>query len=458
MKKQTDLYLQFIGAAGTVTGSKTLLATAKHKILIDCGLFQGLKDLRALNWQNLPVKASSIEHVILTHAHLDHCGYIPALVKAGFKGKIYCTPETKEIAEIILLDSAKIQTEDAEKANKFGYSKHETAVPLYDVNHVAKAMKHFETREYGEWTYVNDEMKFSFRNSGHIQGSSFVIVHVHDKKIVFSGDLGRSKPLLQQPADKLPEADYLVLESTYGDRIHPDISPYEELKHIVRRALRRGGNIIIPSFAVERAQEVMMILGKLMYEGEIPEVPVYLDSPMGVSVTKIMSEGSDWVDKNKDLVSFMEQKIRLVRDSGESLGVLASRKKKIIIAGSGMITGGRVLQYLEKYISDEKTTVVLVGFQAVGTRGRDLEEGAKEIKFYGKFHSVKADIVKVDSLSSHADQSEMLSWLKKAEALPKKIFLNHGEPHAQQIFRVKLCTELDTNVYVPTLNEKVCLD
>lgn len=440
--------LRFLGAAGTVTGSKTLLEHGEKRILIDCGLFQGLKDLRLKNRAPFPVQPGSIETVLLTHAHLDHCGYLPLLVKNGFSGEIHCTVPTKGLAGIILKDSGKIQEEEAERANRHGYTKHQPAEPLYTVKDVEECLPFFATHQYHEWVILDEFSKFQFRNAGHILGSAMVELRVEGKTILFTGDLGRQHPILLAPPETVPQADVLILESTYGNRLHSDNNAKEELAEIIRETFEKKGILLIPTFAVERAQEILYLLSELKAEDRLPGIPVYLDSPMGVSVTELMMDLPGWQDLSKEEIAAIEKVVYLVTDVKTSKMVVADTRPKIVLAGSGMITGGRILHYLDKYISDERNTVLLVGFQAAGTRGRSLEEGAEEVKFFGQYHRIKAEIRKITSLSAHADRSEIMAWLKKFEKAPRQVFINHGEPHASDALRVKIQHELGWNCQV----------
>lgn len=440
--------LQFLGAAGTVTGSKTIIEYGGKRILVDCGLFQGLKDLRLQNREKFLVDPETIETLLLTHAHLDHCGYIPLLVKKGFHGDIHCTEPTEDLTEIILKDSAKIQEEEAERANTHGYSKHSPAKPLYDLKDVAKCKPLFVTHNYHEWVILDEFAKFQFRNAGHILGSAMVELRIEDKTFLFTGDLGRTKPLLLAPPEHPKSADVLVIESTYGDRLHDEKDAREELHDVIMETVHKGGILMIPTFAVERAQELLYLLSRLKRDGRLPGIPVYLDSPMGVSATEVMMKSPGWHSLSKEEVGEMDSVVRLITDANTSRSVVADTRPKIVLAGSGMITGGRIIHYLNRYLDEERNTVLLAGFQAAGTRGRALEEGATELKFFGQYHPVKAEIRKITSLSAHADQGEIMDWLKHFEKAPEQVFINHGEPHASDALRVKIEHELGWNVQV----------
>jgi metallo-beta-lactamase family protein len=454
---KSEFKITFLGGAGTVTGSKILIETIEKRILVDCGLFQGLKELRLLNWAPFPVDPSTIDELILTHAHLDHCGYIPLLVKKGFKGPIHCTEPTKELTEIILLDSAKIQEEDAERANKHEYTKHKKAEPLYKIIDVVDALKQFETHDLHEWVILNEELKFQLVNNGHILGSAFVDLRVDDKKIIFSGDIGRSKPMLLYPPKKIKEADYIILESTYGDRIHSTGNEKEELIQIIEETYERKGILMIPSFAVERTQELIYLLHQLKDTDRLPNLPIYLDSPMGVNSTNVYNSYADWQNLSHYELSRMYEDITFINDFEHSRAIVADKHPKIVIAGSGMMEGGRILHYMNNHIENERNTLLFVGFQGEGTRGRALIEGATEVKFFGEYRQVKCQIRSISSLSAHGDQMEMIDWLRNFEKAPTALFLNHGEPHQTDAFRVKINYELGWEAKIPKLNSEYIL-
>lgn len=451
-----QLSLKFLGGAGTVTGSKTLVNFNNQKILVDCGLFQGVKSLRKQNWADFD-EASEISDVILTHAHLDHCGYLPKLVKQGFTGAIHCTPVTARLAEIILLDSAKIQEEDAEQANRKHYSKHNPAKPLYTSKDVHKCLQQFQPHEYGEWMVAGPDLRFQFIANGHIPGSGMVELHAGEKVIIFSGDLGRLKPLIMPKPKNLPPCELLILESTYGDRLHSTLDPFEQLGDAINKAHRRKGQVLIPSFAVERSQEIIYLLLKLMHERKIPKQKIYLDSPMAAAVTEVLIGFYDFL-RDPELHHILMNQLEVVSDHRASRTIVNMMEPKIVIAGSGMITGGRILHHLEAHISDPKTMVILPGFQALGTRGHSLANSTTEVKFFGKYHAVKAEIIQLGGLSAHADREEIVEWLKMAEQLPGRIVLNHGEPHASDSLRVKLEHEFGLPVRVASANMEMVLD
>ena len=443
--------LSFLGAAGTVTGSKHLLEGDGKKILVDCGLFQGLKKLRQLNWNYLPANASEIDCVVLTHGHLDHTGFLPRLVDMGFRGPIYGTSPTLEIAEIILRDSARLQEEEAERANRGGYSKHHPAKPLYTSEDVSRTLEMFTEVPEGEWITVADSIPARFQYNGHIIGATFIELDLEGKRFVFSGDVGRLHDPLMRPPKKPERGDVILIESTYGDRRHPENSVKEDLAEIVNSTVAAGGTLIIPSFAVERTQTLMYLLWQLYREGKIPDIPMIMDSPMGRNVLRVFQHNLDWHKLNPRDCAIMCGRFRIVEEYSETEQIINDRQPKIVIAGSGMITGGRVLSYLLDYIGKPETTVLLVGYQAEGTRGRALLDGAEEIKFYGRYHQVQARIASVSGLSSHADQHELLDWLSNIENQPETVYMVHGEPCAADALRLKIHDTYGWDTEVPEL-------
>lgn len=448
-----NLQIQFLGGAETVTGSKILITYQGKRILIDCGLFQGVKKLRLLNWKAFPIPPESIDAILLTHAHLDHCGYIPVLVKNGFKGEIHCTYPTVDLAEIILKDSGKIQEEEAERANLYGYTRHKPAKPLYTIKDALRSMPLFIPHNYKEWVILGGDMKFCLRNSGHILGAAMIELKVGKKKLIFSGDIGREKNLLLHHRSAIKTADLVVMESTYGDRFHPTASSKEELRAIIQATYRKKGILFIPTFAVERAQELLFLLAELKASHEIPNLPIYLDSPMGVDATRVILKNSEWHKLDEPSALALSNVGHLISDAATSRKIVADKAPKIVLAGSGMITGGRILHYLNNHIQSPRNTILLVGFQAEGTRGRSLLEGATELKFFGQYHQVGAEVQVIHSLSAHADQRELLTWLRHFESPPKQLLLNHGELHQANALRVKIEHELGWNVQIATTDK-----
>lgn len=453
-----SITLQSLGGAETVTGSKHLLKTPELTLLIDCGLFQGVKYLREQNWKSLNTDISEIDALILTHAHLDHCGYIPLLVKNGFKGKIYMTSPTKELTKLILLDSAKLQEEDAEKANRHHYTKHHPAKPLYTVNDTEKAFNQFVIVNENEEIKLSNHVHFRFKPCGHIIGACSVEVVCFEKTIIFSGDIGRNHSAILPAPDFFTHADFLVMESTYGDRLHDNTDLYDELEHWINITVKNHGNIIIPSFAVGRAQEIIYILHQLKKQNRIPfNIPIVLDSPMAASATDIMLHYANYTTIDQQEWLEIIQHITINREYERTRKIIQDKKSKIIIAGSGMVTGGRVLEYLKHDIGNSRNTVLIVGFQAEGTRGRALLNRTHELKMHGKFYPVKANIVEITGLSAHADQSELMEWIKKYENPPKQIMLVHGELSALEALRVKIQTELQIPVTIMMKDQEVVL-
>jgi metallo-beta-lactamase family protein len=453
-----SLYIHFLGAAGTVTGSKYLIETPNKKVLVDCGLFQGLKSFRLHNWEYLPVNIHEINFVLLTHGHLDHVGYLPRLIKAGFKGKIYGTEPTLDIAEIVLKDTAKIQEEEAAHANKHGYSKHNPAEALYDLKDVEKTLPHFCVIKPDEWIDFSDDMKARFQTNGHILGSTFIEIHIAGKKLVFSGDVGQDEDLLLPPPKHPKEADIVFIESTYGDRLHPKEDIKERVKKVILETVAKGGNVIIPSFAVERTQTLMYLLWQLRRENAIPDIPFIMDSPMGNNVLDVFEKHLSWHKLSKADCIEMCKLFKLVKEFKETLAVIATPYPKVIIAGSGMVAGGRVLSYLQEYVGRPETTVLFVGYQAEGTRGRRMQEGTHEIKIFGKYYEVKAHIETIHGLSAHGDQKDLLEWLSEIKTPPQKVFIVHGESQAADAFRAKLHDTCGWNCIVPKLYDIVEID
>ncbi|RXJ49449.1 MBL fold metallo-hydrolase RNA specificity domain-containing protein [Gelidibacter gilvus] len=443
----------FLGASGVVTGSKFLIETSEKNILIDCGMFQGLKELRELNWTDLPIDVSAIDVVLLTHGHLDHVGYLPRLVKQGYQGKIIGTGPTLAIAEIILKDSAKIHEEEAAKANDEKYTKHSPALPFYTVAEAERTIRLFQVEMADKWIVLSEHISYRFQYNGHILGATFIELDVNSKRFVFSGDIGRNDDyLLEDP--KRPEwADFLFIESTYGNKLHPEEDVEQVLTDIIIETIHKKGNLIIPSFAVERLQTLMYILWKLYQKNKIPNIPIFVDSPMGNNVLNVFRQFPKWHKLSDSDYNAMCNHVNIIQSYKETWETIDDKRSKIVIAGSGMVTGGRVLTYLQQLIDKSSTTVLLVGYQAEGTRGRQLFDGAHEIRFSGKYHPVKATIKHIESLSAHADQGELLHWMGAIKNNPEKVYLIHGEPAALDAFRVKITNTYKWHVHIPKLNE-----
>lgn len=450
--------LHFWGAAGCVTGSKFLLETPNSKILIDCGLFQGLKEKRLLNRNPWPISPEQIDAVVLTHGHLDHVGQLPRLVRDGFRGPIYATSPTIEVARIILEDSAEIQVEEAEKAAQEGYSKHQKPEPLYTPADVEACLPLFKTIPQDQWHGLGTGLKLRFRYNGHILGATFVELDANGKRFVFSGDIGRRQDRLMFPPERPDSADVLILESTYGNRLHPEMDMEETLTEEILAAIRDRGTCIIPSFAVERLQTVMVLLWELKQKNKIPaSLPIYVDSPMGADVWNLFSRFPEWHRIPSNQVRAMRNAMVLITDYRDTWRAIDDTRPKVVVAGSGMLSGGRVLTYLSRLLDKPETRIVLVGYQAEGTRGRNLMEGAHELKIFGKYVAVKAHYRNLEALSAHADQADLLWWLSNLKQAPQQLFLVHGESTAQDALRIKISEVLGWQAQMPHLLDVVPL-
>ncbi|MDO6518656.1 MBL fold metallo-hydrolase RNA specificity domain-containing protein [Zobellia uliginosa] len=445
--------IHFLGASGTVTGSKFYLETPELNVMVDCGMYQGLKELRQLNWEPVPIDASKIDVVLLTHGHLDHTGYLPRLVMEGFRGKIIATPPTLAITEIILLDSAKIHEEEAERANKEGYSKHHPAKPFYSIREAERAISLFSYGEKDQWISLSEHLRLRFKYNGHIIGATFIELEIFGKLFVFSGDIGREHDILLAPPEHPKWADYLFVESTYGNKLHPQEDVEEILVDLVTETINQRGNLIIPSFAVERLQSLMYVLWQLFKKNRIPNIPIFIDSPMGNNVLSVFERFPEWHKLSSKEYQSMCKHFNIISSYADTWKTIDDPRPKIVIAGSGMVTGGRVLTYLKQLMRHSSTTVLLVGYQAEGTRGRQLLEGAYELKLFGKYYPVKSKIRHLESLSAHADQKELLHWMEDIKNIPETVFLIHGEPTALDAFRVKIGDVHNWHVHIPKLNE-----
>jgi len=441
-KVRTSMRLSFLGAAGTVTGSKYLLEAAGRRILIDCGLFQGLKALRLRNWDRLAVPADRVDAVILTHAHLDHSGYLPLLVRKGFKGPIYCTAATKDLCAILLPDSGRLQEKDAEYANRHGFSKHKPALPLYTKADAAACLGQFVPRSFDAPFETWSDLKVCFRPAGHILGAAFIELDVGGRSLVFSGDLGRSGSRTMVDPAPLRKADYLVVESTYGDRLHDAVDPEDRLAEIITQTTGRGGVVLIPTFAVGRAQSLLYHLRRLKAGRRIPDVPVFLDSPMAVDASEIFCAHAGEHRLGPDECRALCNVAHYVNDAEESKALDRDRMPKIILAASGMATGGRVLHHLKVFAPDPKSTILFAGFQAAGTRGAAMLAGAQTIKIHGEQVAVRAEVANMGMLSAHADRKEILAWLRTLQTPPQHTFITHGEPEAALALQNAIQAEL----------------
>ncbi len=449
--------IQFIGATGTVTGSKYLLISHLQKFLVDCGLFQGLKQLRLRNWAPLPFKPSEIKNVLLTHAHIDHTGYIPLLVKNGFHGKIYCSHGTAELCKILLPDSGYLQEEDARFANKHGFSKHKPALPLYTRKDAEESLKYFHPLDFEHPFELEKDLSFTLFQAGHILGASMIKVTQGKTSLLFTGDLGRPHDIIMNPPAIIKETDYLVIESTYGDRLHAIRDPKEELAEVINRTAHRGGVLIIPAFAVGRAQAVLYLIYQLKNEKKIPDLPVFLDSPMAKDATNLYcSVGAEHRLSTLECSS-MCRSAKIINTPDESKALDVGQTPKIIITASGMATGGRVVHHLKTFISDPKNTVLFTGYQAAGTRGEALIHGTERIKVHGEYYPVRAEIVLQDSLSAHADYQEILEWLRNFKRPPKEVFITHGELLQANALSLKIQDKFGWKCHVPGYLEIVDL-
>jgi metallo-beta-lactamase family protein len=465
--------LTFIGAARTVTGSKHMLEVGGRRLLVDCGLFQGLKDLRERNWHPLPIRASEIETVVLTHAHLDHSGYLPRLVGQGFRGRIFCTPGTADLARIVLADAARIQEEDAERANRKGYTRHRPALPLFTEEDADRAMALLQPVGYERPVPVMPGVTAEFINAGHLLGSAYARIRVDEaqKTLLFGGDLGRyNRPVLPDPSP-VAEADLLLVESTYGDRTHKPDDDGESLARIINETAQRGGKVIIPAFALGRVEELLYWIKLLEERRAIPELPVYVDSPMASAVLAQYRKRADELDSElgaaagsgrlaraaHGLSLFCTARLRVVSSIAESREVQDRKEVAIVISSSGMATGGRVLHHLKRALPDPANTIIFVGFQAAGTRGRALKEGQRTTRIHGEDVPVRASIESVDSMSAHADADEIMRWLGGFTKPPSLTCLVHGEPEPMDALKARIEKELGWTVRTPSPLETVSL-
>ena len=458
---KTKCSLQFLGAAGTVTGSRTLIRRNDQRLLIDCGLFQGPREIRELNWMEFQ-NASKVDAVILTHAHIDHSGFLPKLVKNGFKGPIYCSSGTKDLCEVLLPDAARIQEEDARFANKTKHSKHDPALPLYNEEDAQQALSLFKCLDKDQWSEVLPDMSVRLTRSGHILGSNFVEVswpaHQGEFKISFSGDIGNDRSNILRPPVHISETDHLVLESTYGDRRQPRGQSKSALSYIINKVIGREGTLVIPSFAVGRTQELIYLIKQLEEENQIPHVPVYVDSPMALNATSIYMAHQDELrsdfSESDDCSPICPSDYRSVTSADESMMLCLDEQPKIVISAAGMLSGGRVLHHLKAKLPNEKNGVLFVGYQATGTKGLLLKNGLREISIHHKLVTVEAEIFVTEGLSAHGDSEDIMEWLAKFEKFPSRIYLNHGEENASRSLQYMIQSHYDCDVIIPKLNEK----
>lgn len=452
--RKAELTLRSLGAASTVTGSKHLLESGGKRILVDCGLFQGVKNLRELNWAPLAVDPSSIDAVIVTHAHLDHTGYLPRLVRDGFCGPIVSTEATAAVAEIILRDSAMLQERDAAFLNKHKATKHHPALPLYDTEDAQRALELFDTGPFGHQFAIPDAGPVvMFRRAGHILGAATVDLLWHDRRIVFTGDLGRYHDPVMLDPEPVPAADYLVMESTYGDRLHERADPADALAEIIGATVDRGGTVVIPAFAVGRAQTLLYYLWELRSAGRLPDVPVYLDSPMAINASDLLR--THWRDHRlpPEVYESMCAMATYTREAEQSMKISASREPKVVISASGMATGGRILHHLKAFAPDPRNTIMMTGYQVPGTRGRSIAAGERYVKIHGEWIPINAQVANLQMLSAHADADELIRWASGIAAPPREVFVVHGEPQAADTLRRRLDRELGWRATVPRPNQ-----
>jgi metallo-beta-lactamase family protein len=457
--------ITFHGAAGTVTGSRHLLEAPGCRLLVDCGLFQGLKELRLKNWQDPGFEPGFLDHVVLTHAHIDHSGWVPRLTQYGFRGPVHCTGPTAELAELMLMDSAHLQEEDAAFANKHGFSRHHPAEPLYTSFDALAALKLLAPSPLGKWRDLGGGVRVRLGDAGHILGAAFAEVRVPgdgvnagETTLVFGGDLGRYGVPLHVDPDPLPACDVLVVESTYGDRDHQREPVLDQIREAFARTVRRRGIVLIPSFAVGRAQLIGLILRDLMRGGDLPDVPIHIDSPMAIDATLIYGRHLYDGHLDPEIIEdgrsrLFPRNVRLHRTVHESKQLNAMDGPRVIIASSGMMTGGRILHHLVRRLPDHNNLVLLTGYQAAGTRGRSLQDGARSLRMHGQDVVVGAEVMTVEGLSSHADRGEILRWVASAPQPPRRIFVVHGEPEASQALAGRLRAATGAEVTVPVLGE-----
>lgn len=445
--------LTFYGATGTVTGSKTLLEVGGLRLLVDCGLFQGYKTLRERNWAPLPFDPASLDAVLLTHAHIDHSGALPLLTRAGFKGKVWTTASTADLCEILLQDTAHLQEEEAHYRNRHKATRHDPAQPLYTLHDVQVCLQHLSRVAVDGVIELGQGVRARFTPAGHILGASSIQIEHQGRSVLFSGDLGRDDDLVMPAPATGQKADWVVVESTYGDRLHPEIDPIEKLGDIVRRTAARGGVVIIPAFAVGRTQGLLYALYRLKQARAIPDLPVVLDSPMGVAASGIYDRYRSEHRLTDHECQGIHDMTRFVRDVEESKALMQQRYPMVIIAGSGMVTGGRVLHHIAHFGTHSRNTIVLSGFQAGGTRGASLAAGATSLKMFGEYVPIRAEVNQIEGLSAHADQSGLLGWLGALGQKPQQVFVIHGEPQAADTLRLRIGEQLGWKARVPDYRE-----
>lgn len=452
------MQLTFLGATGTVTGSKYLVTAGEKKILVDCGLFQGYKQLRLRNWAPLPIAPQAIDAVVLTHAHLDHTGYLPLLVKNGFRGPVYCSEATRDLCAILLPDSGHLQEEEAAYANRKGFSKHKPALPLYTVADAERSLARLTPIPFYKETSLPGGAIVSLRPAGHLLGGSLVQLRHDATTLLFTGDLGRPDDLIMVAPAVVERADYLLVESTYGDRRHDGSDPKQQLAEIIGRTAARGGAVIIPAFAVGRAQTLLHLIHLLKRERAIPDIPLFLNSPMAADTTRLYHTYRAQHRLSPEQCDALHNVAKIVNSVEESKRLNEFRGPMIVISASGMATGGRVVHHLKAFAPDARNTILFAGFQAGGTRGAAMVNGAESIKIHGEYVPVRAEVVNMNNLSAHADYVEILAWLKHFEAPPRRTFVTHGEPSAADALRKRIEEKLHWRVDVPEYLQSVTLN
>jgi len=451
------MHLRFFGGTGTVTGSKYLLEHEGRQLLVDAGLFQGLKQLRLRNWDAFPVPPRDIDAVILTHAHLDHSGYLPRLVAQGLRAPVYCTPATRDLCGLLLPDSGRLQEEEADYANRHGFSRHHPALALYDEADAQRALRRIEVRDFDESFEPLPGVSVRLRRAGHLLGAASVRVEWAGRSVLFSGDLGRSHDTLMRPPDPPQAADTVLIESTYGDRLHGDVDPTAELEAVVNRTVRRGGIVLIPAFAVGRAQALLLALHDLKVRDRIPDIPVFLNSPMAAGATGLYARHAHEHRVPADVFDAMCRSVRIVDGIEESKRLNSLRMPAVIVSASGMATGGRVLHHLKAFAPDPRNSIVFAGYQAVGTRGAKMVGGAVTVKIHGEHVPVRAEVVQIGALSAHADRDELLAWIGALPAAPKRVLVTHGEPGASDVLRQAIEERYGWPCWVPEHGEQLAL-
>lgn len=446
--------ISFLGAAETVTGSRYLVESDGSRILVDCGLFQGFKRLRLRNWESPPFAPSSLNAVVLTHAHIDHSGYVPRLCKAGFSGPVFCTAGTSDLLQILLPDSGHLQEEDAKRANRYGYSKHHPALPLYTEKDAQRSLHRLKPQPFHEPFDVAPGIRAQYSRAGHIVGSACLRLEVGDTAIAFTGDVGRPVDPIMKPPDPLPQADVLVTEATYGDRRHPTEEIHDALARVINDAVARGGALVVPAFAVGRAQHLLHIFAELRAQGRVPDIPAFLDSPMAINATKLFCRHTEDHRLSDDACMAMCNAAEYSSSPEQSKAIDQRTGPMLVISASGMATGGRVLHHLRRFLPSEKNTILVVGYQAAGTRGRALVEGADEVKIHGQYVPVRAHVEQIGALSAHADHHELEQWLRDSGIAPRRVFVTHGEPAACDAFRRRLVDSFGWDALVPADGSK----